>query len=76
MSEKPENHLLRRRPPTEYNGEPVCPRCGSGWVGCVNSGYTHAETCDIYNWSGICCDICDDELEHQNRLDLLLNEME
>jgi len=76
MSETPESLLGRTRPPTEYKGEPVCPRCGSGWAGCVESGYSHAETCDIYNWSGVCCAICDDELEREYQLDLLLNEME
>lgn len=49
------------RNPADYNGEPVCPRCGSGWPNC-RSGYTCEETCQRYNW-GALCDRCDREVE-------------
>lgn len=48
-------------PPTEYKGQPLCPRCGvdsngDRFVICVDKGWTHEETCAIYNYVNLCND--------------------
>lgn len=55
------------RDPSEYDGEPICPRCGSGWAHCTDFGptperhYAHWETCAIYTYMDYLCDNCEEE---------------
>lgn len=55
-----------RLPPSEYDGEKLCPRCGSGiqsgrrYQICVD-GPSHEESCERYDTSRNLCDICEKE---------------
>ena len=53
---------MRVRPPSDYEGQIKCPRCGRDgngdyWEICVN-GYTHEESCEIYNYAADVCPEC------------------
>lgn len=55
-------------PPSDYYGEELCLRCGvgrvTGWqyANCTDPGYTHRETCVIYNYTDWLCELCEEIL--------------
>ena len=56
------------RDPATYAGEPVCPRCGSGWPCCTDrrpdgTKFTHAETCERYRDTDDVCASCETAMQ-------------
>ena len=53
--------------PDQYDGEPLCPRCGAGLItgrryrGCAD-GLTHEESCALYETADKLCGGCERDL--------------
>lgn len=61
------------RDPDEYQGKPVCIRCGSGWPACpevarvlvLSQNEAHRISCERYQWADELCDTCEKSYEDE-----------
>ncbi|WP_159600277.1 hypothetical protein [Agromyces humi] len=49
--------MAERKLPEDYDGTPICPRCGDGWPVCAQ-GISHEESCAKYVFRDDLCDTC------------------
>jgi hypothetical protein len=63
---------VRTLPPSEYEGQQLCPCCGDDGTGTsyyvcaetspIGQTFTHAESCQRYDYAADLCSQCDGEL--------------